>query len=149
MWRQARAPLAPFEGTVRVRSALCAPLNADTSYNLRLRTSQGIYVFALKRKHMCMRGPLFSGAGLRIVNEAAGQWTPIGTGWSAFALDEEDRKLKQVIEHYRSLAADAQEAAAAATEEKYRKAYRKMAKHWVELAREIEECLGWPEGALH
>jgi hypothetical protein len=64
-------------------------------------------------------------------------------------VDEEDRKLRQVIEHYRSLAADAHEAAQTeTTPEKYRKAYRKMARHWTELAHELEECLGWPEGSL-
>jgi hypothetical protein len=69
--------------------------------------------------------------------------------WSWTVVDEEDRKLQQVIAHYRSLAAEAQEASSSATIEKYRKAYGKMAKHWIELAREIEECLGWPDGTLH
>jgi hypothetical protein len=73
-----------------------------------------------------------------------------GGARSGTIVDEDDRKLKQVIAHYRSLAADAQEAAGTTTTPaKYRKVYRKMARHWTELAHEIEECLGWPEGSLH
>jgi hypothetical protein len=89
-------------------------------------------------------------AELRTINDARVKGFILTCpSWSWTFVDEEDRKLQQVIAHYRSLAAEAQEASSSATVEKYRKAYGKMAKHWIELAREIEECLGWPDGTLH
>ncbi len=64
-------------------------------------------------------------------------------------MDDEDSKLRVVVEHYRLLAAEAQDAASNASIGKYRRAYDTMARHWIELAREIEQSLDVPQHVLH
>ncbi len=59
-----------------------------------------------------------------------------------------DGSPEQIIAQYRSLATEAQDAASSAMADKYQEAYRKMAQHWSEPAREIEVRLGWPENTL-
>ncbi|MGD0189442.1 MAG: hypothetical protein ABSD74_01740 [Rhizomicrobium sp.] len=55
---------------------------------------------------------------------------------------DETRTLNQIVDHYRELASEAERMAAGTLlPPKYRDAYRKMARHWIELAEEIEECL--------
>jgi hypothetical protein len=61
---------------------------------------------------------------------------------------DKDKKLWQTIEQYRSLAMQAEDTASSAIPDKYKRAYRNMAKHWTELARELEECMNWPDQTL-
>jgi hypothetical protein len=52
------------------------------------------------------------------------------------------KSLQDVVTHYRQLANEAENMAAEkVVPPKYRDAYRKMARHWSELAEELEECL--------
>jgi len=52
------------------------------------------------------------------------------------------KSLHDVVSHYRQLADEAENmAAGSVVPPKYRDAYRKMARHWTELAEELEECL--------
>ncbi len=63
---------------------------------------------------------------------------------------DQPKKLRQVIEHYRQLACEADcMAAADVLPPKYRDAYRNMARHWSALAEELEECLDEEEVSLH
>jgi len=57
----------------------------------------------------------------------------------------ETDNLDGILERYRMLAAESQEAAdSEVVPGSYRKAYLKMAKHWTELADELEEMLRIP-----
>ncbi|MGD0191431.1 MAG: hypothetical protein ABSD74_11880 [Rhizomicrobium sp.] len=58
-------------------------------------------------------------------------------------------KLIRVADSYRESAADTRDAAQCTIPDRYREAYRRMAQHWVDLAREVEACLGWSEGTLN
>jgi hypothetical protein len=58
-------------------------------------------------------------------------------------------RLMSVGNSYRDLATEARQAADSKLPDRYRDAYRRMARHWAQLASEVEECLGWPEDTLH
>lgn len=59
-----------------------------------------------------------------------------------FSVRETD-DLDHILEKYRLLAEESREAAESdAVPRSYRRAYRKMAQHWAELANELEEVLG-------
>jgi len=50
--------------------------------------------------------------------------------------------MQQIVVHYRALAREAEAAAGAIAVGKYRDAYRVMARHWTELAEELELTFG-------
>lgn len=56
-----------------------------------------------------------------------------------------ERDLCHIIAQYRQLAAEAQRAALTAVPSDFREAYRTMARHWVDLADELESRFGSKE----
>lgn len=57
-----------------------------------------------------------------------------------------DPKLGHILEHYRRLAAEANQAAlATATPANHRAAYQVMARHWAAMTNELEAILGEPK----
>lgn len=57
-------------------------------------------------------------------------------------MERDPKPFCQIVKDYRSLAAEALDVAESPVPSRYQEAYRTMARHWLELAHELEIQLG-------
>lgn len=60
---------------------------------------------------------------------------------------EQNKTVREIVKEYRHLAAEAESVADCPIPRPYQQAYRTMARHWIELANELESTSG--TGTLH